>query len=182
MLANGCLTALAGDDPFRFATHFEQGWPPTPLMQAIASSGVSYIRTTFTLSVGKPIPAVMCALHGIYVGLMRMRLANYTVDGIPCTKKRESYDSSGEQSSARQFRRQGCASACASRLCRVRRRGWKSLSEGKRSAPNLWVLAFSRVRIHRRPVHDLFYKSLNTIDSRKWNSVISNILLSWQKS
>ena len=42
--AIGCITAHAGDDRFGFATHFEQGWPPTPLMQAIASSGVSYIR------------------------------------------------------------------------------------------------------------------------------------------
>jgi hypothetical protein len=40
----GCITAQAGDDRFGFATHFEQGWPPSPVMQAIASSGVSYIR------------------------------------------------------------------------------------------------------------------------------------------
>jgi hypothetical protein len=40
----GCMTAHAGDDRFGFATHFEQGWPPNPVMQAIASSGVSYIR------------------------------------------------------------------------------------------------------------------------------------------
>ena len=43
-VAIGCMTAQAGDDRFGFATHFEQGWPPTPVMQAIASSGVSYIR------------------------------------------------------------------------------------------------------------------------------------------
>jgi hypothetical protein len=39
-----CITAHAGDDRFGFATHFEQGWPPNPVMQAIASTGVSYIR------------------------------------------------------------------------------------------------------------------------------------------
>jgi hypothetical protein len=43
-VAIGCITAQAGDDRFGFATHFEQGWPPSPVMQAIASSGVSYIR------------------------------------------------------------------------------------------------------------------------------------------
>jgi hypothetical protein len=43
-VAVGCITAHAGDDRFGFATHFEQGWPTTPVMQAIASSGVSYIR------------------------------------------------------------------------------------------------------------------------------------------
>jgi hypothetical protein len=40
----GCLTAHAGDDRFGVATHFEQGWPSNPVMQAIASTGVSYIR------------------------------------------------------------------------------------------------------------------------------------------
>jgi hypothetical protein len=43
-VAIGCITAHAGDDRFGFATHFEQGWPSSPVMQAIASSGVSYIR------------------------------------------------------------------------------------------------------------------------------------------
>jgi hypothetical protein len=43
-IAIGCGTAHAGDDRFGFATHFEQGWPPNPVMQAIASTGVSYIR------------------------------------------------------------------------------------------------------------------------------------------
>ena len=43
-VAIGCITAYAGDDRFGFATHFEQGWPPNPVMQAIASTGVSYIR------------------------------------------------------------------------------------------------------------------------------------------
>jgi hypothetical protein len=42
--AIGCITAQAGDDRFGFATHFEQGWPSSPVMQCIASSGVSYIR------------------------------------------------------------------------------------------------------------------------------------------
>jgi hypothetical protein len=40
----GCSTTHAGDDRFGFATHFGQGWPNSPTMQAIASSGVSYIR------------------------------------------------------------------------------------------------------------------------------------------
>jgi hypothetical protein len=40
----GCVTVRAGDDRFRFATHFEQGWPTSPDMQDIASAGVSYIR------------------------------------------------------------------------------------------------------------------------------------------
>jgi hypothetical protein len=40
----GCITAYAGDDRFGFATHFEQGWPSSPVMQDIASTGVSYIR------------------------------------------------------------------------------------------------------------------------------------------
>jgi hypothetical protein len=43
-LALGCLTAHAGDDRFGFATHFEQGWAPVPIMQSIAATGVSYIR------------------------------------------------------------------------------------------------------------------------------------------
>jgi arabinogalactan endo-1,4-beta-galactosidase len=43
-VAIGCITAYAGDDRFGFATHFEQGWPSSPMMQAIASTGVSYIR------------------------------------------------------------------------------------------------------------------------------------------
>jgi hypothetical protein len=43
-VALGCSTVQAGDDRFGFATHFAQGWPSSPLMQAIASSGVSYIR------------------------------------------------------------------------------------------------------------------------------------------
>jgi hypothetical protein len=43
-VAIGCITAHAGDDRFGFATHFEQGWPFSSVMQAIASSGVSYIR------------------------------------------------------------------------------------------------------------------------------------------
>ncbi len=43
-VALGCLTAHAGDDRFGFATHFEQGWPASVVMPAIASSGVSYIR------------------------------------------------------------------------------------------------------------------------------------------
>jgi hypothetical protein len=42
--AIGCVTARAGDDRFGFATHFEQGWAPNPVMQDIASTGVSYIR------------------------------------------------------------------------------------------------------------------------------------------
>jgi hypothetical protein len=43
-IAIGYITAYAGDDRFGFSTHFEQGWPSSPVMQAIASSGVSYIR------------------------------------------------------------------------------------------------------------------------------------------
>src|SRR5260370_29693687 len=42
--AIGCVTARAGDDRFGFATHFEQGWATNPVMQDIASTGVSYIR------------------------------------------------------------------------------------------------------------------------------------------
>jgi hypothetical protein len=49
-VAIGCLTAQAGDDRFGFATHFEQGWPPSVVMPAIASSGVSYIRDDLTAS------------------------------------------------------------------------------------------------------------------------------------
>src|SRR5258707_14028861 len=44
-VAIGCIkTVRAGDDRFGFATHFEQGWAPNPVMQDIASTGVSYIR------------------------------------------------------------------------------------------------------------------------------------------
>ena len=62
-------------------------------MQAIASSGVSYIRTTFALSVEKPIPAVMCALHGICVGLMLPRLMLKVVGILaPNWHYRDKYD------------------------------------------------------------------------------------------
>jgi hypothetical protein len=43
-LAIGCSTTHAGDDRFGFATHFAQGWPNSPTMQAIVSTGFSYIR------------------------------------------------------------------------------------------------------------------------------------------
>jgi hypothetical protein len=59
-VAIGCITAHAGDDRFGFATHFEQGWPPNPVMQAIASTGVSYIRDD--LSTGSWEPST-----GVYV-------------------------------------------------------------------------------------------------------------------
>src|SRR5260370_27554864 len=42
--AIGCITVRAGDDRFGFATHFAQGWAPNPVMQDIASTGISYIR------------------------------------------------------------------------------------------------------------------------------------------
>jgi hypothetical protein len=50
----GCLPAYAGDDRFGFATHFEQGWQPSMVMPAIASSGVSYIRDDLTASSWEP--------------------------------------------------------------------------------------------------------------------------------
>jgi hypothetical protein len=43
-VAISCSTMFAGDDRFGFATHFAQGWPNSPIMQAIVSTGVSYIR------------------------------------------------------------------------------------------------------------------------------------------
>jgi hypothetical protein len=43
-VAIGCSTTFAGDDRFGFATHFAQGWPNSPIMQEIVSTGVSYIR------------------------------------------------------------------------------------------------------------------------------------------
>jgi hypothetical protein len=53
-LALGGSTAQAGDDRFGFATHFAQGWASSPLMQAIASSGVSYIRDDLYASDWEP--------------------------------------------------------------------------------------------------------------------------------
>jgi hypothetical protein len=55
-LAFGCLLAHAGDDRFGFATHFEQGWPPSTVMPAIASSGVSYIRDDLNAGSWEPSP------------------------------------------------------------------------------------------------------------------------------
>jgi hypothetical protein len=43
-IAISFTTAQGGDDRFGFATHFEQGWPTSPVMQYIAAAGVSYIR------------------------------------------------------------------------------------------------------------------------------------------
>jgi len=54
----GCLTVRAGDDRFGFATHFEQGWPPNPVMQDIASTGVSYIRDDLNAGNWEPSPGV----------------------------------------------------------------------------------------------------------------------------
>jgi hypothetical protein len=42
--AIGCISGRAADGRFGFATHFEQGWAPNPVMQDIASTGVGYIR------------------------------------------------------------------------------------------------------------------------------------------
>jgi hypothetical protein len=56
----GWLTAYAGDDRFGFATHFEQGWPSSPVMQAIASTGVSYIRDDLNAGSWEP-------SRGVYV-------------------------------------------------------------------------------------------------------------------
>jgi hypothetical protein len=53
-VSTGCFTAQAGDDRFGFATHFEQGWPSSPVMQDIASSGVSYIRDDFNAGNWEP--------------------------------------------------------------------------------------------------------------------------------
>lgn len=47
-VAFGSFLAHAGDDRFGFATHFEQGWPPSTVMPLIASAGVSYIRDDLT--------------------------------------------------------------------------------------------------------------------------------------
>jgi hypothetical protein len=57
-IAIGCLTAQAGDDRFGVATHFEQGWPSSPVMQAIASTGVSYIRDEFYAASWETSPGV----------------------------------------------------------------------------------------------------------------------------
>jgi hypothetical protein len=57
-VAVGSVTAHAGDDRFGFVTHFEQGWPSTPLMQYIASSGVSYIRDDLLASSWEGSPGV----------------------------------------------------------------------------------------------------------------------------
>ena len=53
-----CITAHAGDDRFGFTTHFEQGWPPNPVMKAIASTGVSYIRDDLNAGSWEPNKAV----------------------------------------------------------------------------------------------------------------------------
>ena len=60
IVAMGHITAYAGDDRFGFSTHFEQGWPPNPVMQAIASSGVSYIRDDINAGSWEP-------SRGVYV-------------------------------------------------------------------------------------------------------------------
>jgi hypothetical protein len=57
-VAIGCITAYARDDRFGFATHFEQGWPPNPVMQAIASTGVSYIRDDLNAGSWEPTTGV----------------------------------------------------------------------------------------------------------------------------
>jgi hypothetical protein len=56
----GCITAYAGDERFGFATHFEQGWPSSPVMQDIASTGVSYIRDDLNAGSWEP-------RRGVYV-------------------------------------------------------------------------------------------------------------------
>src|ERR1700732_3628110 len=56
----GCMSAQAGDDRFGFATHFEQGWPASVVMPAIASSGVSYIRDDLNAGSWEP-------SRGVYV-------------------------------------------------------------------------------------------------------------------
>jgi hypothetical protein len=57
-VAFGCFLAHAGDDRFGFATHFEQGWPASTVMPAIASSGVSYIRDDLNAGSWEPKPHV----------------------------------------------------------------------------------------------------------------------------
>jgi hypothetical protein len=57
-VAIGCIEAYAGDDRFGYATHFEQGWPPNPVMQAIASTGVSYIRDDLNAGSWEPTTGV----------------------------------------------------------------------------------------------------------------------------
>jgi hypothetical protein len=57
-VAFSCLTAHAGDDRFGFATHFEQGWPASMVMPAIASSGVSYIRDDLNAGTWETHPGV----------------------------------------------------------------------------------------------------------------------------
>jgi hypothetical protein len=54
----GGVMAQAGDDRFGFATHFEQGWPSNPVMQDIASTGVSYIRDDLLASSWEGSPGV----------------------------------------------------------------------------------------------------------------------------
>jgi hypothetical protein len=94
IVAVGCLTVRAGDDRFGFATHFEQGWSPSPVMQDIASTGVSYIRDDLNAGNWKPKLGVYVQPAGDMAWLNAAKANGLKVVGVlgPNSLHQDNYD------------------------------------------------------------------------------------------